>query len=317
MRDHAQNRVLGPNDACWCGSGRKFKKCHMGREERAIQQPAASRNPLILDEAERNGMRKAARVNAELLDTVRDMIRPGLSTAEINSHVHAWTIARGHTPATLGYRNRRGLPDFPSSCCTSPNHVVCHGIPGDYVIQDGDIINVDLTTIVDGWHGDQSETFMVGAVSDDALELVQCSFDSMWAAIDAIKPYSKVIEIGRVISQMAKQRGFSVVKEYQGHGVGRLFHQKPHIPHFPDAVHGQAVIEPGMCFTIEPMINAGTWKTVLDRRDGWTVYTADGKLSAQFEHTILMTESGPEVMTLTKRGPKRGHKFAAAAAAVA
>jgi len=278
----------------------------MGREE----APATGkRNPLVLNEAEREGMRKAGRANAELLDHVRDMIRPGLSTSEINKFVHEWTIGHGYRPATLGYRNRRGLPDFPASCCTSPNHVVCHGIPGDYVLQEGDIINVDLTTVVDGWHGDQSETFFVGAVSDEALELVQCSFDSMWAAIDAIRPYSKVIEIGRVISHMAKERGFSVVKEYQGHGVGREFHQKPHVPHFPDPYHGQQVLEPGMCFTIEPMINQGTWKTVMDRRDGWTVYTADGKLSAQFEHTILMTESGPEVLTLAQRGPRRGHKF--------
>jgi len=304
MKDESQNRKLGPNDACWCGSGKKYKKCHQGADSGAPAPSAPlKKDPLILDEPERNAMRKACRVNAELMDYIRNEVKAGITTREIDSLIHKWTTSRGHIPATLGYRG------FPASLCTSPNQIVCHGIPGDYKLRDGDIINLDLTTIVEGWHGDQSETLFVGAVSDEAIALTQCSFDSMWAAIDAIKPFSKVIEIGRAISAVAKEFGYSVVKEYQGHGIGRVFHQKPHIPHFPDAYHGQQILAPGMCFTIEPMINAGTWKTVLDRADHWTVYTADGKLSAQFEHTILMTETGPEVMTTTKFGPQRGHKF--------
>jgi methionyl aminopeptidase len=304
---------LGPNDPCWCGSGKKYKKCHMSADRAGprVEPPKRieRRDPLLLNEEERNCMRRACAFNAELLDQVRAMIKPGITTADINTLVHEYTLDHGHKPATLGYKGSRGGKGFPASCCTSVNHVVCHGIPGDLVLKDGDIINVDLTTIVDGWHGDQSETFMVGKISDDALKVTQCAFDSMWLAIEAIKPFSKVIEIGRAISQHARKVGLSVVKEYQGHGIGKQFHQRPHVPHFPDSYHGQQVLEPGMCFTIEPMINIGTWKTVLDRRDGWTVYTADGKLSAQFEHTILMTEKGPEVMTLTKNGPRKGHIF--------
>ncbi len=301
---------LGPNDACWCGSGSKYKKCHMRADDEArggVETPriARKRDPLILNEEERNAMRRAGSVNAELLDHVRDHIKPGITTREIDRMVSEWTFARGHRCATLGYKGT-----YPAHCCTSVNNVVCHGIPGDYALQEGDIVNVDLTTIVDGWHGDQSETFLVGEVSEEALRLVQCTFDAMWLAIEAIRPFSKVVDIGRAITKHARRMDYSVVEDYQGHGIGRSFHQRPHIPHFPDRYHGSQILEPGMCFTIEPMINAGSRRTVLDRRDGWTVYTADGSLSAQFEHTILMTESGPEVLTMTRNGPRKGHTFA-------
>ena len=145
--------------------------------------------------------------------------------------------------------------------------------------------------------------------NDTSMRVTQCSFDAMWAAIEALTPGCKVKEIGRAIQRVAKAAGFSVVKEFFGHGIGKRFHQRPHIPHFAENSHGNEVLEPGMCFTIEPMINVGSWRSEVDRADGWTAYTADRKLSAQFEHTILMTEKGPEVMTLTKRGPQRGHKF--------
>ena len=300
----------GPNDPCWCGSGKKYKKCHQGADAAQPQTPApaparpAKKNHLLLDETGRNAMRKACAFNAQLMDYLRDFVKPGIATAEIDRLVRDYTTNHGHQCATLGYRG------YPANLCISPNHVVCHGIPGAYRLKDGDIVNLDITSIVDGWYGDQSETFAVGQVSPEALRLVQCSFDCLWRAIDAIRPNSKVIEIGRVIAAHAEELGFSVVKDYQGHGIGREFHQRPHIPHFPDPIHGTQVLEPGMCFTIEPMINAGTYKTVVDRRDSWTVYTADGKLSAQFEHTILMTETGPEVLTQTRQGPQRGHRFA-------
>jgi methionyl aminopeptidase len=300
---------LGPNDACWCGSGKKYKKCHLSADSAAsgtVEPPrkAGKRDPLILNEEERNGMRRAAQANATLMDEVRKFVAPGVTTKQIDDLVAEWTYGHGYKCATLGYRN-----SYPAHCCTSVNNVVCHGIPNEYMLEEGDIVNVDLTTIVDGWHGDQSETFLIGEVDEAALRVVQASFDSMWMAIEAIKPYSKVIEIGRVISKHARKLDLSVVEDYQGHGIGRSFHQRPHIPHFPDQYHGQQVLAPGTCFTIEPMINAGSRRTVLDRRDGWTVYTADGELSAQFEHTILMTEQGPEVMTHTQTGPKRGHRF--------
>jgi methionyl aminopeptidase len=301
---------LSPNDLCHCGSGLKYKKCHMSQDQTGgapaePPKPEQRRDPLILSEAERNGMRKAGAFNAELLDQVRAFVRPGITTKQIDDLVRDYTLSHGHVCATLNYRG-----SYPAHCCTSVNDVICHGIPGPYELKEGDIVNIDLTTIVEGWHGDQSETFLIGRVSDEALRVVQCAFDAMWLAIGAITPNCKVIEIGRAIKKRAKQDDFSVVEEFFGHGIGRRFHQRPHIPHYPDKRHGGEILKPGMCFTIEPMINVGSWRSVVDSRDGWTAYTVDGKLSAQFEHTILMTETGPEVMTLTKNGPRKGHKFA-------
>lgn len=268
------------------------------------------RDPLLLNETERNQMRKACAFNAELMDEVRKFVKPGIKTVEIDRLVHEYTVSHGHIPATLGYGASSGShPPYPASLCTSVNEVVCHGIPDDYELQEGDIVNCDLTSIVDGWHGDQSETFFIGEVSDEARKVTQASFDSLWLAIDAIKPGDPVSVIGRAIVGHAKPLGFSIVKEYQGHGIGQLFHQEPHVPHFPTSIQGRQTLDAGLCFTIEPMINVGKGKTKLDRKDGWTVYTIDGELSAQFEHTILMTENGPEVMTQPKQGPQRGHKF--------
>lgn len=257
---------------------------------------------LILTAGERDAMRAAGKFNAQLMDFIRPHVQPGISTNEIDRLVYQYTREHGHTPACLGYMN------FPKSVCTSINEVVCHGIPDNTVLREGDIVNVDLTTIVDGWHGDQSETILIGEVSPLAARLTQCAFECLWLGIDAIGPHGKIQAIGRAIQQHAEEAGFSVVREYQGHGIGRAFHQGPGIPHFPQTGNTRT-IPPGVCFTIEPMINAGGWKTVLDVNDGWTVRTADGKLSAQFEHTILMGETGPEILTLTEQGPQRGHSF--------
>ncbi len=261
------------------------------------------RHELQLTETERDGMRAAGRFNAELLDYVRPHIKAGITTGEIDDLVADYTKSHGHIPAPLNYQN------FPKSCCTSVNDVICHGIPGHYKLQEGDIVNVDVTTIVDGWHGDQSETFLIGDVSDRARAVTQCSFDGLYAAIDAISPGCPVWEIGHAIVSHAKAQRFSVVREYVGHGLGRRFHQDPSIPHFPTAESKKEFLLPGMCFTIEPMINEGSRYTKLDKRDGWTVRTRDRKLSAQFEHTILMTEDGPEILTLTQDGPRPGHQF--------
>ena len=231
----------------------------------------------------------------ERMATIRqfeERVREGIRTIEIDEWVHAETLACGATPAPLGYRG------FPKSVCTSVNHVICHGIPGDQLLQGGHIVNIDLTSIVDGWLGDQSETFLIGPVSELARRLAQCSFDCLYLGISAIRPGGRVAEIGKAIQSEAESRGFSVVREYVGHGVGREFHQEPSIPHVPNQQSFEDHIEPGMCFTIEPMINAGTHNTVLDKSDGWTVRTKDGSLSAQFEHTILMTEDGPEILTV-------------------
>lgn len=259
--------------------------------------------PIYANVVDREALRAACRFNAEVMDFIRPHVKPGVTTSEIDRLAYEYTLEHGHTPACLGYNG------YPNTVCTSVNEVVCHGVPGEYMLQEGDIINVDLTTIVRGWHGDQSETFLIGNVSPEARRIVQAAFDAMWIGIRAIKPFGRVIDIGRAIYRFSKDQDYEIVREFQGHGVGRSFHQEPGIPHFPDLQSGKAVIRPGTCFTIEPMLNAGTWKTEVDTTDGWTVRTQDRRLSAQFEHTILMTEKGPEIMTLTKNGPQEGHKF--------
>jgi len=268
------------------------------------QSPAlAVKIPIYANHADREALRAAGRFNAELMDFLRPKVRPGVTTGQLDQWAYDYTIQHGHTPACLGYNG------FPKSICTSVNEVICHGIPGDYELKEGDIVNIDATTIVNGWHGDSSETVLVGEVSFEARRLVQVAFDALWLGIHAIKPFGRVIDIGRAIYRYARDQNFEVVQEFQGHGIGRSFHQEPGIPHFPDQRSGKVVIRPGMCFTIEPMINAGSNKSVIDPSDGWTVRTQDGKWSAQFEHTILMTEKGPEVLTLTKHGPQEGHQF--------
>ena len=295
-----KEKKRGRNERCWCGSNLKYKKCHLRRDQSGIK-PGSSPS-LILDEAGIAGMRKAAAFNAELMDVVREQMLPGAQLDAIDSLVYGYTVDNGHTPATLGYRG------FPKSCCTSVNSVVCHGIPDDYVLQNGDIVNVDLTTIVDGWHGDQSETFLIGDVSDEARAVTQCAYDCLQAGVAAIKPHRPVSDIGRAIQTLAEGRGFSVVRNFQGHGIGRQFHQDPGVPHFYDENLGKFVIKPGMCFTIEPMVNVGGYECSVGP-DGWTATTDDGSLSAQFEHTILMTEDGPEILTTTKLGPSGAHTF--------
>ena len=261
------------------------------------------KHKLQLAKPEREAMRRAGRFNADLMDRIRQFIRPGITTNAIDQFVYENTVRHGHTPATLGYNG------YKKSCCTSVNEVICHGIPGEYVLKEGDIVNVDITSVVDGWHGDSSETFLIGEVSPVAKAVAQCSLDCLYASIDAIQPNCRVADIGEAIVALATQRGFSVVREYVGHGVGRQFHQDPTISHFPNRQSKKERLLPGMCFTIEPMINAGSRYTVQDERDGWTVRTKDKSLSAQFEHSILMTEEGPETLTLTKLGPQRGHRL--------
>lgn len=262
-----------------------------------------SKRELFLVDYERDAMRQAGEFNAQLMDYLRDFIKPGIATDEIDRLVHEYTLDHKHKPACLGYQG------FTKSCCTSVNEVVCHGIPGGYTLCEGDIVNVDVTTIVDGWLGDQSETFLIGEVSDEARAVTQCAHDCLHLAIDALRPGCRVAEIGRAIVREAQRYGFGVVREYVGHGIGRRFHQEPSVPHYPNRQAHIDRLYPGICFTIEPMINEGTRETVLDKSDGWTVRTRDRKLSAQFEHTILMTEVGAEILTLTKKGPQRGHKF--------
>ncbi|MEM9409822.1 MAG: type I methionyl aminopeptidase [Planctomycetota bacterium] len=267
------------------------------------------RSKYRLTESQQEKMRTACQFNAEVMDFVRPHVIEGATTQSIDELVHQYTLDHGHKPACLGYPGDK-YP-FPKSCCISVNDVICHGIPGNYVLKSGDIVNVDLTSIVDGWHGDQSETFIIGDVHQEARLVTQCAFESLYLAIDNITSGSPISNIGEaIVNHVATNyAGFGVVDKYIGHGIGQKFHQPPNIPHVPNRNSRQERLYAGMCFTIEPMINGGTSRTVSDPTDGWTVRTADGKVSAQFEHTILMTDDGPEIMTLTQNGPKPGDSF--------
>ena len=241
-------------------------------------------------------MRAAGRFAAELLDRVAEMIRPGVTTLEIDRRVDELTRARGARSAPLGYGGH-GAPPFSGHCCTSVNDVVCHGIPSErHVLRDGDIINVDVTPVVDGWHGDSSRTFVVGDASPKARRLVADTWRALWLGIRAVKPGGRSGDIGHAIQSFAEAQGYAVVREFTGHGVGRVFHTAPSILHYGKPGTGE-LITPGMTFTVEPMINLGHWKTQI-LEDGWTAVTIDGSLSAQFEHTLLVTEHGVEVLTL-------------------
>jgi methionyl aminopeptidase len=257
----------------------------------------------IYDEEQREMLRAAGRFNAQLMDFVRPHVRAGVTTNTLDRLVHEYTLDHGHVPACLGYKQ------YPKTICTSVNDVICHGIPNDTPLKEGDIVNVDVTTVVDGWYGDQSETFMIGEVSDEARRLVQRTFEALWVGIRAVKPGGRVIDIGSAILKFARKHRLSVVQEFQGHGLGTEFHQEPAVPHYPEVSSFHDVIRPGMCFTVEPMLNLGRRHGKLNKKDGWTVRTADRKLSAQFEHTVFVNEDGPEITTWTQDGPQEGHVF--------
>ncbi len=254
--------------------------------------------PELLSPDELGGMRAAGRLASEILDVVAGMIEPGVSTAAIDQAVDEVTRAAGAISAPYQYVNH-GTPPFPGHCCTSVNDVVCHGIPDENrILKDGDIVNVDVTPLLDGWHGDSSRTFMVGDVSPKAKQLTRDTWHSLWLGIQQVRPGNHIGDIGHAIQTFAEAQGYSVVREFTGHGIGRIFHTAPSVLHFGSPGSGPP-IRAGMTFTIEPMINLGNWKTdILD--DGWTAITLDGSLSAQFEHTLYVTEDGVEVLTQGK-----------------
>lgn len=237
------------------------------------------------------GMHKAGRLAAETLDMLVPHMVPGVSTAEINRLVHDFIVEHGGVPATLGYRG------YAHSTCVSINHVVCHGIPSDKALKSGDIVNVDVTPIVDGWHGDTSRMYYVGTPSVMAKRLVETTREAMFRGIRAVRPGATLGDVGHAIQQYAESERFSVVREYCGHGIGQVYHDEPQVLHYGRPGDG-VVLKPGMTFTIEPMINEGTrYNKVLP--DGWTVVTKDRKLSAQWEHMIAVTETGVDVLTLS------------------
>ena len=240
------------------------------------------------------GMRKAGRLAAKILDALVAFVQPGVTTGAIDDLVRQMTLDGGAVPATLGYRG------FTHSCCVSVNHVVCHGIPGDKLVRDGDIVNVDVTPLLDGWHGDSNRTYLAGDVPLKARRLVDVTHDCLMAGIAQVRPGAHLGDVGAAIQRIAESQRYGVVREFCGHGLGRLFHDAPEVVHAARAGTGPE-LRPGMFFTIEPMINLGKpGVKMLD--DGWTAVTRDRSLSAQFEHSIGVTETGCEVFTLSPKG---------------
>jgi methionyl aminopeptidase len=283
----------GRNDPCPCGSGLKYKKCCLSKSQPlhdALPALYLKRHRIRVKKADDvEGIRRAGRLALETLELVDSRLRPGMATDEINTLVHDYTIRCGAVPAPLNYRG------FPKSVCVSVNEVICHGIPGGRVLQEGDIVNVDVTPILNGYYADVSKTFFVGMPGPDAEKIVRVARECLRRGMAAVRPRNTIGDIGYAIQSYAEGEGCSVVREFVGHGVGFDFHEPPQIPHYGRKAVGIELI-PGMVFTVEPMINLGERHIrILD--DNWTAVTADGSLSAQFEQTILVTEEGFESLT--------------------
>jgi methionyl aminopeptidase len=245
----------------------------------------------LLSKREIDKMRRAGALSAQLLDHLAPLVKPGITTLQLNDEAERWTQAHGAISAPLNYKG------FPKSICTSVNEVICHGIPNSKeILKDGDIINVDVTLILDSYYGDTSRTFFVGEPSPKAKKLVEVTEKCMYLGIEAVTVGGRIGDIGAAIQEYAEAEGFSVVRDFVGHGISNIFHTEPQIPHYGIKGRGKK-IRPGMVFTIEPMINEGTWEAVV-LSDGWTALTKDRKLSAQFEHTIAVTEDGVEILTV-------------------
>ena len=303
--------VLKANDPCWCGSGKKFKRCHKAATDRvrpgqvspmrpvpaSIPRPPYAESGRLVrvpespvhspDVIER--MRRAGRAAAEVLAETAAAIRPGVTTDELDAICHQACIDRGGYPSPLNYSG------FPKSLCTSVNEVICHGIPDDTPLRDGDLVNIDITAYVGGVHGDTDATYLVGDVAEEDRLLVERTKEALDRAIRAVRPGRPINVVGRVIESYARRFGYGVVRDFTGHGIGTAFHSGLVIPHYDDPA-ATTIMQPGMTFTIEPMLNQGTHEWAM-WDDGWTVVTKDGRRSAQFEHTILVTEDGAEVLT--------------------
>lgn len=293
MKVKTNTDKVGRNAPCPCGSGLKYKKCCL--RENGGPAPDLAETYLrkygirLKNKSDIEGIRQAGQLVLDTLNLVESKITPGRITDEINTLVHEYTIKNGATPAPLNYRG------FPKSVCVSVNEVICHGIPGNRVIKDGDIVNVDVTSILNGYYADANKTFFAGHPGPEARKIVSIARESLRRGMSAVKPGNTLGDIGWSIQTYAEAQGCSVVREFVGHGVGLDFHEAPQVPHFGHQGAGVTLI-PGMVFTIEPMINLGQKELrVLD--DNWTAITRDGSLSAQFEQTILVTEEGYESLT--------------------
>jgi methionyl aminopeptidase len=314
----------GRNDPCWCGSGQKYKKCHLDADGEAIASapPAPARQPLrpgvvsprrsvppsivrpdyaatgrprgqgsdVRTPEELLRMRRACAAAARVLRVTGEAVRIGVTTDGLDEIAHAEIVRLGAYPSPLNYRG------FPKSICTSVNEVICHGIPDSRPLEDGDVVNLDITVYLDGMHGDCSATFLVGEVDADGKRLVRVARECLNKGVAAVRPGRPISDIGRAIEAHASQHGYGVVRSYCGHGIGSTFHTSLQIPHHYDPSLRREML-PGMTFTVEPMITEGTWEDRL-WDDGWTAVTDDGKRSAQFEHTVLVTDGGVEVLTV-------------------
>ncbi len=287
--------MLNRNDGCWCGSGKKYKKCHLEFDEKLREY--RMKGHIVPDETiiktprEIEGIKKSAEVNTGILDFLEDKVVAGMSTEDIDKLVYKYTVDHGAIPAPLNYEG------YPKSCCTSINNEVCHGIPDEKVIlKDGDIINVDISTIKDGYFSDASRMFMIGNVSEEAKKLVEFTKECLNKGLDQVRPWGHIGDIGAAIQEYAHENGYSVVTMFGGHGIGNEFHEEPFVSHVGQKDTGMLMV-PGMVFTIEPMINIGKPQVYIDKKNGWTSYTRDGSLSAQWEHQVLVTEDGYEIIS--------------------
>ena len=287
--------VPGRNEPCWCGSGKKYKKCHASIDERLQEcylngQEVIYRHLLKTPE-DIEGIKRSAAINIGVLDMVGEHIAPGVTTAEVDQWIYDYTVEHGGIPADLNYEG------FPKSVCTSINDVVCHGIPSERdVLQEGDIVNVDCSTILDGYFSDSSRMFCIGEVSPERQKLVDVTRESIQRGLAQVKPWNTLGDMAHAVQTYVEENGFNVVREFGGHGIGKEFHEDPFVAHVGEPGEG-VVLAPGMCFTIEPMVNAGGADIDMNDPNGWTVRTADGSDSAQWEVQLVVTETGYELLS--------------------
>ena len=286
---------IGRNDRCWCGSGKKYKTCHMAFDEKIhryeLEGHMVPQRGMLKSREQIQGIRESSVVNIAVLDAVDKIMAPGINTQMIDDVVCQVTASMGGIPAPLNYEG------YPKSVCTSINQVVCHGIPSkDVVLQEGDIVNVDVSTLYKGYYSDSSRMYCIGKVSPEKEKLVKVARECMEKGIAMVKPWGFLGDMSQAVNDYAKQNGYSVVVDIGGHGIGLEFHEEPFVSYVAKA-GTEMLLVPGFVFTIEPMVNMGTNEIYVDEEDNWTVYTADGKPSAQWEVTVAVTEEGCEVLT--------------------
>ncbi|MCI5621997.1 MAG: methionyl aminopeptidase [Lachnospiraceae bacterium] len=286
---------IGRNDPCWCGSGRKYKTCHQAFDEKIQrfreQGHVVPGHNIIKTPADIAGIKESAKINVAVLDYVGEHIKAGMSTEEIDRMVYEKTTAMGGIPAPLNYEG------FPKSVCTSINNEVCHGIPSeDIILKEGDIINVDCSTILNGYYSDSSRMYMIGEVSPEKKRLVQVARECLDKGLEAVKPWGFLGDMGQAVHDHAYANGYTIVREIGGHGIGKDFHEEPWVGYNSKA-GTEMLLVPGLVFTIEPMVNMGEVGIYIDDENNWTVYTEDGLPSAQWEIQVLVTEDGAEVLS--------------------